>query len=92
VHAHCVVALSDGSTKGGHLVEAHVSLEMQIFVTDDSEPESPARLRRAGYRHVAVLDFSFLIFPEVPHDGRRPAKQRRDLLHRQELEAEFLCL
>lgn len=43
VHAHCVVALSDGSTKGGHLVEGHVSLEMQIFVTDDSDADQPAQ-------------------------------------------------
>jgi len=43
VHAHCVVAWSDGSTRGGHLVEAHVSLEMQIFVTDDSDAETPAQ-------------------------------------------------
>jgi predicted DNA-binding protein with PD1-like motif len=43
VHAHCVVALSDGATKGGHLVEGHVSLEMQIFVTDDSDADQPAQ-------------------------------------------------
>jgi predicted DNA-binding protein with PD1-like motif len=39
VHAHCVVALSDGSTRGGHLIEGHVSLAMQVFVVDASEPE-----------------------------------------------------
>jgi predicted DNA-binding protein with PD1-like motif len=43
VHAHCVVALPDGSTKGGHLIEGHVSLEMQIFVTDDSEAEEAGK-------------------------------------------------
>ncbi len=37
VHAHCVVALSDGSTKGGHLIEGHVSLAMQVFVVDASD-------------------------------------------------------
>jgi len=39
VHAHCVVALSDGSTRGGHSIEGHVSLAMQVFVVDASEPE-----------------------------------------------------
>ncbi len=39
VHAHCVVGLSDGSTKGGHLIEGHVSLAMQIFVVDSSEAQ-----------------------------------------------------
>ncbi len=34
VHPHCVVAFPDGSTKGGHLLEGHVSLTMQIFVVD----------------------------------------------------------
>lgn len=38
VHAHCVVGLGDGSTKGGHLVEGRISLTLQAFVTDDSEP------------------------------------------------------
>jgi len=39
VHAHCVVGLSDGSTKGGHLIEGHVSLAMQIFVVDSSDTQ-----------------------------------------------------
>jgi predicted DNA-binding protein with PD1-like motif len=34
LHAHAVVAFLDGSTKGGHFIEGHVSLEMQIFVVD----------------------------------------------------------
>ena len=37
VHAHCVVGLSDGSTKGGHMVEGHVSLALQVFVVDASD-------------------------------------------------------
>ena len=40
VHAHCVVALSDGSTRGGHLLEGHVSLAMQIFVVDSGATEA----------------------------------------------------
>ena len=37
VHAHAVVGLSDGSTRGGHLVEGHVSLALQVFVVDASD-------------------------------------------------------
>jgi predicted DNA-binding protein with PD1-like motif len=38
VHAHVVVGLPDGSTKGGHFLEGHVSIVMEVFVTDNSEP------------------------------------------------------
>jgi uncharacterized protein len=38
VHAHAVVGLPDGSTKGGHFLEGHVSIVMEVFVTDNSEP------------------------------------------------------
>jgi uncharacterized protein len=41
VHAHCVVALTDGRAMAGHFVEGHVSLVMQIYLTD-SEPLTPA--------------------------------------------------
>jgi len=37
VHAHAVVGFPDGSTKGGHFLEGHVSIVMEVFVTDDSE-------------------------------------------------------
>jgi len=43
VHAHCVVALSDGSTRGGHLIEGHVSLAMQVFVVDASDSSEAAQ-------------------------------------------------
>lgn len=33
VHAHCVVALKDGSTRGGHFTEGHISLTMQMYLT-----------------------------------------------------------
>ncbi|HYL39277.1 MAG TPA: DUF296 domain-containing protein [Bryobacteraceae bacterium] len=39
LHAHCVVALQDGTTKGGHFIEGHVSLAMQVFVVDSDIPE-----------------------------------------------------
>jgi len=41
VHAHCVVGLTDGRAMAGHFVEGHVSLVMQIYLTD-SEPLTTA--------------------------------------------------
>jgi predicted DNA-binding protein with PD1-like motif len=41
VHAHVVVGLSDGTTRGGHLLEAHVRPTLEVVLT-----ESPAHLRR----------------------------------------------
>jgi predicted DNA-binding protein with PD1-like motif len=35
VHAHTVVALGDGSTRGGHLMSARVSIIAEIFVTEE---------------------------------------------------------
>ncbi len=39
VHAHGTVALSDGSVRGGHWWEAHVSIVADIFVTEEELPE-----------------------------------------------------
>jgi predicted DNA-binding protein with PD1-like motif len=41
VHAHVVVALKDGTTRGGHLIEAIVAVEFQGFVVD-SDPAAAA--------------------------------------------------
>lgn len=41
VHAHVVLGLSDGSTRGGHLLEAHVWPTLELILV-----ESPAELRR----------------------------------------------
>jgi predicted DNA-binding protein with PD1-like motif len=42
VHGHGTVALSDGSVKGGHWWEAHVSIIADIFVTEEEgAPEPP---------------------------------------------------
>lgn len=42
VHAHGTVALSDGSVRGGHWFEAHVSIIAEVFVTEEAgAPESP---------------------------------------------------
>lgn len=41
LHAHVVLGLRDGSTRGGHLLAATVRPTLEVMVT-----ESPARLRR----------------------------------------------
>jgi uncharacterized protein len=41
LHAHIVVAMSDGHTRGGHLLKAHVRPTLEVVVT-----ESPTHLRR----------------------------------------------
>ena len=41
LHAHIVVAKSDGHARGGHLLKAHVRPTLEVVVT-----ESPAHLRR----------------------------------------------
>ncbi|HZZ71401.1 MAG TPA: PPC domain-containing DNA-binding protein [Pirellulales bacterium] len=41
VHAHIVVGRSDGTTRGGHLLHAHVRPTLEIVLT-----ESPAHLQR----------------------------------------------
>lgn len=41
VHAHVVVGLRDGTTRGGHLLEAHVRPTLEVMLV-----ESPRHLRR----------------------------------------------
>jgi predicted DNA-binding protein with PD1-like motif len=41
VHSHVVLGRADGSTLGGHLLEAHVRPTLEVIVT-----ESPAHLQR----------------------------------------------
>jgi len=41
VHAHVVLGRADGSTRGGHLVEAHVRPTLEVTLV-----ESPAHLRK----------------------------------------------
>lgn len=38
VHMHCVVALEDGTTRGGHILDAHVDPLLEVFVTTDPTP------------------------------------------------------
>jgi uncharacterized protein len=41
LHAHVVVGTSDGSTRGGHLIQAHVRPTLEVILT-----ESPQHLHR----------------------------------------------
>jgi len=41
VHAHVVVGKSDGTTRGGHVMEAHVRPTLEVMLE-----ESPAQLKR----------------------------------------------
>ena len=41
VHAHAVLGKRDGSTRGGHVLEAHVRPTLEVILT-----QSPAHLRR----------------------------------------------
>lgn len=43
VHAHGTVALSDGSVKGGHWWEAHVSIVAEVFVTEEEGAPGPPK-------------------------------------------------
>jgi predicted DNA-binding protein with PD1-like motif len=49
IHAHAVVARRDGSTAGGHLLEAHVRPTLELVLT-----ESPVHLQRK-YDHDSGL-------------------------------------
>jgi hypothetical protein len=37
VHAHVVVGRSDGSTRGGHLIEGHVRPTLEVILTESPE-------------------------------------------------------
>jgi uncharacterized protein len=41
VHVHMVVSLSDGSTRGGHLLDAHVSPFAEIYIVEAKLPPPP---------------------------------------------------
>jgi predicted DNA-binding protein with PD1-like motif len=41
LHAHCVLGRRDGTTRGGHVFEAHVRPTLEVILT-----ESPAHLRK----------------------------------------------
>jgi uncharacterized protein len=53
LHAHTVLGLSDGSTRGGHLLEGHVRPTLEITIS-----ETPAHLKRRMHPdiNVALID------------------------------------
>jgi len=38
VHAHAIVGLPDGTTRGGHVLDAHVWPTLEIFLVESGEP------------------------------------------------------
>lgn len=55
LHAHVILGRRDGSTRGGHLMEAIVRPTLELTMT-----ETPAHLKRRmrGDIHVALIDIS----------------------------------
>jgi uncharacterized protein len=49
VHVHAVLGLSDGTTRGGHLLEARVFPTLEAVVT-----ETPARLRKVMHPDIGI--------------------------------------
>jgi predicted DNA-binding protein with PD1-like motif len=49
VHAHVVVGRRDGTTAGGHLLEAHVWPTLEVMVTQE-----PAHLQRIYDKSVGI--------------------------------------
>ena len=49
LHAHTVLGRSDGSTRGGHLIEGHVRPTLEITVT-----ELPAHLKRHKHPELGI--------------------------------------
>ena len=41
VHIHVVVSFADGSTKGGHLIDAHISPIAEIFLVETESTPAP---------------------------------------------------
>ena len=58
VHAHVVLGLEDGTTRGGHLLEAHVRPTLEVMLT-----ESPANLIR---RHDPESGLALIDIEEPP--------------------------
>ena len=41
IHAHISLASPDGVMKGGHLIEAHISVVAQVYIVDSGSTSSP---------------------------------------------------
>lgn len=56
IHVHVVLGLSDGSTRGGHLLEGKVRPTLEVVVAD-----TPAKLRRRKRPDIgaALIDLDF---------------------------------
>ena len=55
LHAHVVLGLSDGSTRGGHLLRAIVRPTLEVTLT---ETPAPLRRRRAPELGLALVDLA----------------------------------
>lgn len=64
VHAHVVVGLSDGTTRGGHLLEGHVRPTLEIMLI-----ESPSMLER---RHDPRFGIPLITIPPGADADRDP--------------------
>jgi uncharacterized protein len=55
LHVHIVLGLSDGSTRGGHLLEGRVRPTLEVVVT-----ETPSKLRRRKQKDlgIALIDIA----------------------------------
>lgn len=55
LHAHTVLGLADGTTRGGHLLEGHVRPTLEVTLT-----ETPAHLVRRKHKDlgVALIDIA----------------------------------
>ncbi|WP_199432879.1 PPC domain-containing DNA-binding protein [Qaidamihabitans albus] len=72
VHAHAVLGLRDGSTRGGHLREAAVRPTLEVMVT-----ESPAQVARrfdehSGLALIELRDSSPVTDPDPVRHGLAP--------------------
>jgi predicted DNA-binding protein with PD1-like motif len=54
VHAHVVVARSDGAALGGHLLEAHVNPTLEIVLTETPEHLRRRKDERSGLALIAI--------------------------------------
>jgi hypothetical protein len=67
VHAHVVVGLRDGTTRGGHLLEAHVRPTLEVMLT-----ESPVHMRRTFDPESGLALIDPDSFPDAPRAEEIP--------------------
>jgi len=64
LHVHAVLGLSDGSTRGGHLLEAKVRPTLEVIFT-----ETPRNLRRRKQQHLGIALIDLAAPGEQQGDG-----------------------